>query len=319
MVLGVPAGWYFGGGGEQWREGLELRAMCRGAVDTAEVKELFRTRERVRGRDMTSSKSESAHCWVYGEGDPSGFSVDIGPSGEEAAQALRRLGWYDSFTSSNLAVPTGAGWSGVLRVVAKQPVLVMVVPCGAEPLIVSLHSQSLGSPAADDPEQRARFGRIGARVAERASVEWGCGAVSGGRIERIGAEGDGARPTPGTASGTCAGVPGVVQEWPTDGKAPIEVCRAFPSDSADSWYRPLSAFYPPFGTAVRPALGIDPGSSGPGEAERRIWATAACPGGEALYLVQGDKEPNGAFLREALAGFARESAERHGCAEPVLP
>ncbi|MFC8717654.1 hypothetical protein [Kitasatospora sp. NPDC057198] len=323
VVSGVSAGWYFGGGYERWREGRELRAMCRGTVGAADMKELFRSGEMIRASDREPGRGELAYCDAFSTGSAREIVFSIGWGDEIATSALDILGWRD-YPSSAMLVPVGAGWSGVLDPHGG-PTLVMVVPCGGagagKQLVVTLRGQHWSFFEDQDPEQRARFGRIGARVAERASAEWGCGVAPGGRIERLITEEEGTKPAPGTASGTCTGVPGKVQEWPTDAKAPIEECRTYLRRRPDDPSMKLSAFYPPFGSAVRPAIGLAGDSHGPGAPKHRgyQWATAACPGGEAFYLVQGTEEPGETTPREALAGFARESAKRHGCAEPVLP
>ncbi|MFC8717655.1 hypothetical protein [Kitasatospora sp. NPDC057198] len=328
VALGLPAGWYFGEGGARWREVIELRAMCAGTVDSAALRELYGRPEQVRGHVESPGAERLTRCWATGP-DPDGstwIAVSWGDSG--ARLALDRMGWERSTQwSFNPVVPLGSGWSGVLTPGKYRPMVVVALPCtgaaAGKHLVVSvelagfeLEASTTGEPF-DSPAQRARTGRLVTGVAERASDQWGCGAAPGNRIEDVVGPSSRVAREAATPDGSCAGVGGRVDEVPADAYAPLEECETLLPWKGGRYGLTLSAAYPPFAGAMRSFVGA--GAAGPGSSGQLRWATAACSGGEALYLVRETAPGSAVTARDALAGFARESAKRHGCAEPVLP
>ncbi|WP_157845371.1 hypothetical protein [Kitasatospora phosalacinea] len=325
VVSGVPAGWYFGGGYDRWQDGRALRGLCAGAVDTAEVRELFHGAGRLSGYDSDQA-SGLAGCTVTAPGRYATLGIDIGWEPRAAHDALWALGRNRAVKRENVpVVPVGAGWVGVLSVASDDRAdLVLALPCTAPDLpgqlIVSLRARPSMDPhgPTDDfapAEQRARLGRIAGRIASRANGIWRCGAPLGGRIERVSGRADVKVVPQGGADGTCAEIPGPVRETPVDRTVPMEDCTVLTPDGKGTGFR-MSAYYPPYAQDAEANAGLEE-TTGPGRGADLGWTTASCPGGEALFLgyrvagttVAGD---------DAFKAFARRSAERHGCSEPAL-
>ncbi|MFD0564020.1 hypothetical protein ACFQ2M_19870 [Kitasatospora saccharophila] len=328
LVVGAPTGWYFGGGYDRWQDGRSLHGLCGGTVDTTEVRELLDGAGRLSGYEIPSGGG-LANCVLTAPDRSGSLSVTVDWGGSGAYGAMFRLRRTHAVRSEGVpVVPVGAGWAGVLSAGDDDRAdLVLALSCtGKEAdrqLIVSLTADPTKD--RDGPKddfasggQRARLGRIGARFAQRANDIWGCGARLGGRIEQVPGRADIATVRSGKADGTCAGVAGPVRESPADGVAPIEDCAVLTPDGSGTVGLRLSAYYPPFTDQAREGIGLERGSTGPGTDGSFSWATAKCPGGTVVYL--GNRlGPVDAPARDALAAFARHSAERHGCSAPELP
>ncbi|MFJ1753983.1 hypothetical protein [Kitasatospora sp. NPDC088134] len=328
VVVGASAGWWFGGGYERWQDGRSLRGLCGGAVDTGEVPDVLGGSGRLKGTDRGGSENWLARCTV-GTSDRSGLlSVDIGWGESAAGESLSGLSWTEpARTRGQWVAPLGAGWTGVVTTGRTPPAVVLALPCtgpsAGKHLVVSTRvlldvPEKDAADPQESPETRAGLGRITVRTAERASARWNCGAVFGARIERVPGAESRTRADAGTEGGSCAGVPGPVGEGPADAKAPIENCTALRADDTRQVSFELTAFQPPFAQGMRTFLGPAAARPGPGTSGELRWATASCPTGEALYLLRTraqDRTP----AADALAGFARRSAERHGCEAPRLP
>lgn len=328
LVVGVPAGWYYGGGYDRWQDGRSLQGLCAGTLDTAEMKDLLGGAGRLRGYEI-SPVGWLANCGLATPDRHGSLLVSVAWDVPRASSAMARLGRTRAVWSEGVpVVPVGAGWAGVMSARADgRGDLVLALSCtgkeAGRQLIVGLTADptTRAEGPVDDfasAEQRARLGRIGARIAQRANDIWACGATLGGRIEQVPGLSDIVTAPPGKATGTCAGVAGQVRESPADGTAPIEDCAVLLPDDAKTVGLRLSAYYPPFDYQAKQGAGLDRAETGPGTAGNLGWATAKCPGGTAVYL--GNRlETMDAPARDALAAFARHSAERHGCSAPALP
>ncbi|MFD7643432.1 hypothetical protein ACFV4P_22570 [Kitasatospora sp. NPDC059795] len=328
LVVGVPSGWYFGGGYDRWQDGRSLQGLCGGTLDTAEVKDLLDGAGRLRGYEI-SPVGWLANCGLTTPDRYGSLLVDVAWDTPRAYDALFKLRRTRVVRAEGVpVVPVGAGWAGVMSAGGDgREHLVLALACtgkeAGRQLVVSLTADPTRDP--DGPkddfasaEQRARLGRIGARTAQRANDIWGCGAQLGGKIEQVPGRADIVTAQPGKATGTCAGVAGQVRESPADGTAPIEDCAVLMPDDPKTVGLRLSAYYPPFDLQAKDGVGLARGSNEPGVDGSLSWATAKCPGGTAVYL--GNRlEPTTASARDALAAFARHSAERHGCSAPALP
>ncbi|BAJ32449.1 hypothetical protein KSE_66910 [Kitasatospora setae KM-6054] len=331
LLVGAPTGWYFGGGYERWQDGRALRGLCRGAVDTAEVRELLDGAGRLNGEDF-ERRSDRSVCLVRAPDRHGTLMIRIGRaplSAVESLQALRRD--YLGEREGTPVVPVGAGWAGVLSAgptSEDEGLIVLALACTGTQYPDRLVVELTANPTAahDGPqddfasaEQRARLGRIAGRIAARADRIWKCGAPLGGRIEHLPGRADVKVVPRGSTEGTCVGIPGPVREAPTDPTAPIEDCTVLLPDGKSRALR-LLAYYPPFAGAGLSTAGVS--STGlrgrAGREGAKSWAFASCPGGEAVFLSYQD-EQTAVTARDALAGFARASAARHGCAAPVLP
>ncbi|MFJ1753982.1 hypothetical protein [Kitasatospora sp. NPDC088134] len=328
VVVGASAGWWFGGGYERWQDGRSLRGLCGGALDTGEVRELLDGAGRLRGHEEAPNGA-LVDCWVSAPDRFGILSVRIGwevPMTRDVLDGYRRS--RPSRAAGTPLVPLGAGWAGVVSALDDGTArLALSLPCtgkeSARQLVVELNAdptRSRTGPADDfaSADQRARLGRIATRIARRADTLWGCAAPLGGAVTEVPGRTAVATADRGRADGTCAGVDGPVREGPADPTVPIEDCAVLRPGRPDTEVLRLSAYYPPFAAEARYREGLAPTKTEPGVRGDAAWATAKCPTGQAFFLaVRLERMDTPAA--DALAGFARRSAERHGCEAPRLP
>ncbi|WP_310726893.1 hypothetical protein [Streptomyces sp. N2A] len=338
LVLAAPCVFYFSGAYDRWQDERSLADICRGSVDTSEVKELLGV-DRLRGHDVEVEGGANPHAGQLRKcsvGDPEGrawLSAAMDWS-SDAAGALHDFGGFEPYGDAGMAIPLGRGWEGVMDEGRSGDDLVAMVnmPCTnhrrdpqRSSLIVTVKGQAVHS--IEENAQRVRFARTTVKTAENAARAWGCEAHPGGPIDRVSNNTAHTKVPQGEARGTCAGITTAVRESATDPRAPIENCYLL-SDSGKSHYR-VSSFYGPFVQALAAQSGyedeLDPGKPA-GRKGSSTWATAECPsGGKALYIVTGlpDEEdrfaPDGQLELSALKTFATRSAERHGCTGLKLP
>ncbi|GAA1934328.1 hypothetical protein GCM10009716_46730 [Streptomyces sodiiphilus] len=199
--------------------------------------------------------------------------------------------------------------------------------------------------------QATLVGKIAASAAERMADEYGCVRESALSIDSLelppptpsAPRGEGEL-TPGQASDSCVSVKSVgvaldtlgvevVYEHPV-GLSLLETCLLVTESDSPIW---LSAWYGPYATEM--VLGRGPTWKVPREPRGtneekhpalRAWGSAECEGvfqtgRYALRTgVENDRdvtysEQEREAQREILKAFAQESAERYGCAEPLLP
>ncbi|WP_328535113.1 hypothetical protein [Streptomyces sp. NBC_00344] len=171
---------------------------------------------------------------------------------------------------------------------------------------------------------RTPVARVATVAAERTAHQSGCGAHPGGKITRIAGSGTGQETAPGAAKGTCAGLRSHPRMRETAaGVAPAESC-VLGNDLV------LRAYYGPF------VPGTSKSSNGPGRYEKPwgedgigTWGSARCPGAskKAVYDISTTEDSKRDFTEQPLTSqerndlrtFATRSADRHGCATPVLP
>ncbi|ANZ14896.1 hypothetical protein O1L44_02800 [Streptomyces noursei] len=338
LVIAVPSVFYFSGAYDRWKDERSLADICKGSVDTSEVKELLGA-DRLRGHDVAveqgiNPRAGQLHKCSVGDPDGRAWLSTAMDWSSGAAGALHDFGGFPPNGGLGMAIPLGHGWEGVMDEGRSGEGLVATVnmPCAnhrndpeRSSLIVTLQGQAMRS--MEGTAQRARFARTAVKTAQNAARAWGCNARPGGPIDRVPDNTAHTKVPQGEAGGSCAGIAAAVRESATDSNAPIENCYLL-SDSNKPHYR-LSAFYGPFVRALPAQLGYGDELDSEKSAGRKgssVWATAECPsGGKALYIAtalpdDGDRfTPDGQLEESTLKAFATRSAERHGCASLKMP
>ncbi|MFH8518455.1 hypothetical protein ACH4CE_25890 [Streptomyces gelaticus] len=173
-----------------------------------------------------------------------------------------------------------------------------------------------------------QIAQLATATAERAAERWPCDAPHGVAVPPIRESAD--SPTPGNATGACAGVPvpgddsvDWHRETTVPGTALVETCALGETQARDEelyWFGAASGPY---------ALRLRTADDGPGSyyedagADRHsAWASAACGTGPRALFTADDTEyaaPPHGCLRTALRAFAERAAQRHGCTDLKLP
>ncbi|MFE0187592.1 hypothetical protein [Streptomyces sp. NPDC058989] len=339
LVVGAPSIFYFSGAYDRWQDSRSLADICRGSVDTSEVKELLGI-DRLRGREVEVGQGANPHagqldkCSLSDPDRSAWLSVAM-DWGADASGALHDFGEFAPWGDVGMAIPLGHGWEGVMDEggLGKDLVATINLPCvnhrndtKRSSLVVTVQGMAMRS--MEGTAQRTRFARTATKTAQNAAKAWGCTARVGGAVERVPDNTAHTKVPEGEARGTCAGIATAVRESAADSKAPIENCYLL-SDSFTSQYR-VSAFYAPFATALaeQPGYGgeFDPQKPA-GHKGTTIWASAQCSSGSrALYIATAtlnkdrpSEQPDVKLGKVALKEFAARSAKRHGCTDLKLP
>ncbi|EPD90189.1 hypothetical protein HMPREF1486_05978 [Streptomyces sp. HPH0547] len=329
-----------------WREHRQLDRACGGNLAPSRIRTALGS-ERV-GASDTKEDGALASCeaTTRNGGKTLTFRLRWGPGDERMMKFLGRT--HPSGYNSPLS-PLGS-WPGVLREEAGATSASLWLRCDRKDhrsLIVETRIEGgPGAVTAPAPAQREKFAAVVVATAEKAAGSFGCDQVRGGSLAGLGGSPRKKPVTLAEARGTCAALRptessarrlglGHVWEARASGTAPVEDCvlttEADPQLPAFS----LSAYYGPFAEGyseqVTPRVA---GKQGVQKDGWRVWATAKCPGTEtrALYVLSGVvgsdaegtsgvpvKKDDPGFRTEALTAFARQSAERHHCAELALP
>lgn len=351
-LLAAAAGWfYFSGGYDRWRDEKSVADACDGTVAVDEARALLgtddvsgstkhRAVERTDGEKYRDGSGPPVICWLDG---PGGFKQRAVVRMEWRSQAWgphiesgRRT---DSFTTT-VAVPIGAGWSGMENLSGDGAAATVVLDCrntdgprAGDSLTLFVHSW--GSRPYDEAAQRVRLARFATKTARAAAREYGCDARFGGRIGRVepleyGRPTYRKAPPLAKAGGTCAGIePGwlITRAHETAaGRAPVEDCLLI-DDKGRALFR-LSSYYGTFADdqRMKTQTGREHDSvTKPLQTDFLVRAEAACPGSprQAVFVVDyrdydHDPKPQRGYAREALRQFAEGSAARHGCTDVKL-
>jgi hypothetical protein len=233
-----------------------------------------------------------------------------------------RLGNTDTPT------PLGGGWRGItdLRATA------VVLPCSNRDASVAVSAQEI-IPGGESPDRARKVAELVTATAIEAADRWSCETDRGGRIPKPPAA---PKPSiPGVAKGTCKGVPFAdddirsIQETKATGTSPLEGCLLNETKGTGDPLYELEAAFGPYAQGLRRPDDEDDDDlqfSRPAGSDRYgAWASAKCPGygARALFTIEPgentDARPEHDYMKQALTGFARNSAKRHHCMDLKLP
>ncbi|MGY1440108.1 hypothetical protein [Streptomyces reniochalinae] len=350
VILAVGGGWATGTFTD-WRDRLSMRDACDGVlVGDDDIRDTLGG-ERVFAEDVqqdSETRDGLTHCLVRGSDQTQpALRVDVRWSEDAHKEALPQ-GHADTWQETGTAAPIGKGWPGTVSAVGGDfhATVALACPDGkkAEGKSSLLVTADLGRDAQhNDSHVRTSLARFTTGTAAKAADKYGCPTPQQHRPEKV-AQAPLDKSVPLTeARGSCSAVRDLsrkeqhrgitrAQETPADNDAPLLDCFLSTSEGKPG-YR-LSATFGPYAKSYQQAAGSSPihGEFGFDKEEHSYaWATADCPGSpqRALFTawsVLNDRtnkptvaNPSPAFVRNALAAYAKTTADARGCTDLQLP
>ncbi|WP_406253437.1 hypothetical protein OH786_33630 [Streptomyces atratus] len=324
LVLAIGYGWYrMSDTGKRWRYEDRLATYCEGLLPVAESAAL--TSYSI-DPGLPGDRTGGADDDRWDECGVADTRLLIALIPHEAVRNRSLFGdplsMLRNGDSDHLPVAVGGDWQGYTDFRDTG----VVLNCTNRPasLVVAVRADE----SHENSTETRQIARLATATAERAADRWSCDAPHGTGVPPIPMPAD--SPTPGNATGTCAGVPVPGDDsvdWHRETTAPgtalMETCALGETKARDEELYWFGTAFGPYAQRLRTA-DDDPGSyHGDAGADRHsAWASAACGAGPRALFTVNDTEyaaPPRGYLRTALRAFAERAAQRHGCTDLKLP
>ncbi|MGW1408416.1 hypothetical protein [Streptomyces sp. NPDC002403] len=324
LVLAAGYGWYrMSDTGKRWRYEERLATYCEGLLPVAESAALtsYSIDPGLPG-DRTGGADDDRwdECGVA----DTRLLVALIPHDAVRNRSLSGdpLSMLRNGESDHLPVAVGGGWRGYTDFRDTG----VVLNCTNRP--VSLVVAVRADESHENSTETRQIARLATATAERAADRWSCDAPHGTGVPPIPTSAD--SPTPGNATGTCAGIPvpgddsvDWHRETTAPGNALLETCALGETKARDEELYWFGAAFGPYAQRLRTA-DDGPGSyhGDAGTDRHSAWASAACGTGPRAVFTANDTEyaaPSRGYLRTALRAFAERAAQRHRCTDLKLP